>query len=127
VRVIVEWGEEHQELIETVEALDALLDTIAAEGQPQMAQITRESAGTLGIVLGGERSFLHHVPVHVEPPYFASAGGEERDEPFVFFVGGPHPTEAPWAATIAVEDARAALRHFIDTGELSADVRWVET
>jgi hypothetical protein len=127
VRVIVEWGEEHQELVHSPESLDQLLDTIAAEGRPQMAQVTREGAGTLGIVLGGERSFLHHVPVHVQPPYFASAGEQERDEPFVFFVGGPHPTEAPWRATIAVDDARDALRHFVVTGELSADVSWVET
>ena len=127
MRVIVEWGEEHQALIDTVEALDQLLDTIAVEGRPQMAQVTRENAGTLGIVLGGERSFLHHVPVHFEPPFFASAGEEERDEPLVFFVGGAHPTEAPWGATIAPEDARDALRHFFVTGERSPEVRWVET
>jgi hypothetical protein len=127
VRVIVEWGAEHQELIESLDQLDQLLDTIAAqESPPQVAQVTREHAGTLGIVLGGERSFLHHVPVHVEPPYAASAGDETKDEPFVFYIDGTHPTEAPWSATIANDAAREAMRHFFLTGELSPAIHWVE-
>ena len=127
VRVIVEWGVEHQELIETVEALDQLLDAIAAEQLPQVAQVTREQAGTLGIILGAERSFLHHVPVHLEPPYYVSSGDEDKDEPLVFFIDGTHQTEAPWSATIPNDVAREATRHFLLTGELLPDVRWVET
>jgi len=127
VRVIVEWGVEHQGLIETVEALDRLLDAIAGEPLPQVVQVTREHAGTLGIVLGAERSFLHHVPVHLEPPYYVSSGDEDKDEPLVFFLEGAHQTEAPWSATIPDDAARAAMRHFAETGELLPDVRWVET
>jgi Immunity protein Imm1 len=127
VRVIVEWGTEHQQLIESIDQLDQLLDAIAAEDTPpQVAQVTRDHAGTLGIVLGAERSFLHHVPVHVEPPYAASSGDELKDEPFVFYIDGVHHTEAPWSATIPTDAARAAMRHFFRTGELSPDVRWVE-
>lgn len=127
MRVVVEWGAERRQLVDSVDALDELLDAITAEGRPQVAQVTRESAGTLGVVLGAERSFLHHVPVHVEPPYFASAGEEARDEPLVFYLDGTHRTEAPWNATIEVDAARAALRHFFATGARSPDVRWVET
>jgi hypothetical protein len=126
VRVVVEWGAEHQQRVETAEALDELLDAIAAEQLPQVAQVTREHAGTLGIVLGAERSFLHHVPVHLEPPYYASSGDEAKDEPLVFFIDGTHQTEAPWSATIPHDQARAAMRHFAETGELLPDVRWVE-
>ena len=127
MRVIVEWGVEHQELVESVEALDRVLDAIATEGTPQVAQVTREHAGTLGIVLGAERSFLHHVPVHLEPPYFASSGDEDRDEPLVFSIDGAQQTEAPWSATIPNDLAREATRHFFLTGELLPDVRWIET
>ncbi len=127
MRVVVEWGAEHQELIESVEALDRLLDAIAAEGAPQVAQITREHAGTLGIVLGAERSFLHHVPVHLEPPFAASSGDEQRDEPLSFSIDGAQRSEAPWSATIPNDVAREATRHFLLTGELSPDVRWIET
>jgi hypothetical protein len=127
VRAIVEWGAEHQQLVDSVEALDELLDAITAEGGAQMAQVTRESAGTLGIVLAAERSFLHHVPVTVEPPYFASVGDQERDETLAFMVGGAQQSEVPWAATIAVELARDAMRVFVAEGALSSTVRWVET
>jgi hypothetical protein len=126
VRAIVEWGAAHQELVQTLEALDDLLDAISAEGGPQTAQVTREGAGTLGIVLGSERSFLHHVPVSVEPPYYAGAGDEQRDETLAFTIGGAQRSEVPWAATITVEAARDALRVFVLTGERSPELRWVE-
>ena len=126
MRAIVEWGVEHQKLVESVEALDEVLDALAAQGEAQIVQVTRDEAGTLGIVLGAPRSFLHHVPVHLQPPYFASRGEQAREEMFEFFIAGSARTEVPWIATIPVETARAAVRAFVENGERPAEIAWVE-
>jgi hypothetical protein len=83
--------------VRTAEELGALLDRVAAEaraaGKPQDVQVTVESAGTLGIVVGDDRSVLNHVPADLDPPYMVSVGGEDREEPFVFYVAGDHYSE----------------------------------
>jgi hypothetical protein len=74
---VVEWGHERREETESLEELDELLDRVAAEarahGRPQDVQVTCGDAGTLGVVVGSDRSVLNHVPGDLDPPY-----GERR-------------------------------------------------
>jgi hypothetical protein len=125
---VVEWGHGEQEDVRAAADLDALLDRVAAEaqaaGRPQDVQVTVEGAGTLGIVVGDDRSVLNHIPADLEPPYMVSVGGERGEEPFVFYVAGDHYSETLRRNTIAPETARAAMRHFLASGELSPDVEW---
>jgi hypothetical protein len=129
VQLIVEWGHEQREEIENLDQLDALLDRIAAEartdGRAQDVQVSGD-AGTLGVVVGSDRSVLNHVPADLNPPYMASVGGDVRDEPFVFYVAGDHYSEAAWSNTISPDAARDAVRHYAATGQLSPDVKWEE-
>lgn len=93
---------------------------------PQDVQVALDAAGTLGVVVGTDRSVLNHIPSDRNPPYMVSLGNEDRDEPFVFYVAGDQYSEALWRNTISPDAAREAMRHFATTGELSPAVAWVE-
>lgn len=116
---------------ERAEQLDRLLDEIdrqsRAAHRPRDVQLTRSSGGgTLGIVVGSERSVLNHVPADGEPPYLSSVGQESEDSPFTFWVAGDHHSESAWRHTIPTTQAREAARHFLLTGTLDPRVEWAE-
>jgi len=127
---VVEWGPSQRKEVQTVDQLDALLDAVASKARsqamPQNVQVTVGDAGTLSVVVGADRSVLNHVPSHLGPPYMISLGEEAGDEPFVFYVAGDHYSEVRWRNTIHLDPARDAIRRFLRTGELSADVEWEE-
>jgi Immunity protein Imm1 len=125
------WGQECREVVGTVDELDALLDRIDDEarrtGRPQDVQlIIPGHAGTLGVVVGHERSVLNHVPPDGNPPYMSSVGNEDEDRPFTFYVAGDRHSESHWRHTIPVAEAREAARTFLLTGRLDDRVRWDE-
>ncbi len=115
--VVVEWGSGMREEVRAVADLDALLDEVAsrarAAGRPHDVQVTVGEAGTPGIFLGADRSFLNHILANLDPPYLASVGGEGGEEPFVFYVADDHHSETLTRNTIDAEAARAALRRFV--------------
>lgn len=53
-----------------------------------------------------------------------SVGSEVSDEPFVFYVAGDHYSETLQRNTIPPRAARAAMRRFLTSGELSPEVEW---
>jgi Immunity protein Imm1 len=125
----VTWGSGGRQVVRTVEELDALLDRIDDEarrtGRAQDVQLTGPGdAGTLGVVVGHDRSVLNHVPADGNPPYVISAGEQDEDRPFTFYVAGDHHSEALWRHTIPVAQAREAARTFLLTGRLDDRVRW---
>jgi hypothetical protein len=77
-------------------------------------------------VVGADWSVLNHVPADVDPPYLVSVGDDQNEEPVVFYVAGDHYSETLRRNTIRPLAARAAMRHFVATGELSPDVTWEE-
>jgi hypothetical protein len=122
------WGHECRQVVGTVEELDALLDRIDDEarrtGRPQDVELTIPGdAGTLGLVVGHERSVLNHVPPNGNPPYMSSVGNEDEDRPFTFFVAGDHHSESHWRHTIPTAEAREAARAFLRTGRHHDRVR----
>jgi hypothetical protein len=125
---VVEWGVEQREEVCTAAELDILVERLArearADAMPQDVQLTVEGAGTLGMVVGDDRSVLNHVPDNLDPPYMVSVGSQDSDEPFVFYVAGDHYSEALRRNTISPAAARAAMRHFLATGGLSPEVEW---
>ena len=125
---VVEWGVEQREEVRTVAELDALLERLAGEaraaGMPQDVQLTVDGAGTLGMVVGDDRSLLNHIPDNLDPPYMVSVGNEASDEAFVFYVAGDHYSDVPRRHTILPADGWAAMRYFLTTGELSPEVEW---
>jgi Immunity protein Imm1 len=128
--VTVEWGHGPRQRSVREDELDELLDSISAEvrrgGRPQDVQVTVEGAGALGIVVGADWSVLSHVPAHLNPPYMISVGREQSDDPVAFYVAGDHHSEALRRNTIKAEAARAAMRHFVASGDLSPEIEWAE-
>jgi hypothetical protein len=111
------WGTDRHLVVRTVEELDTLLDRIDQEarrtGRPQDVQLTAPGgAGTLGVVVGHDRSLLNHVPANGNPPYLTSRGDED--------------VERPWRHTIPADRARQAARAFLMTGALDERLRWEE-
>lgn len=130
-RVEAAWGHDQRAVIKTVGDLDALLDRIDAEarrlGLPQDVQLTDpRGGGTLGIVVGAERSVLNHIPDDSNPPYLTSVGDEDEDQPFTFYVAGDHHSEAHWRHTVRTDVARAAARTFVLSGRLDERIPWEE-
>ena len=130
--VVVEWGDRVRAEVATAAELDEALAQAEAEardqGAPQAVELAGVGdAGRLSVVVGSDRSFVSHVPADGDPPYFASVGDEDEDRPFTFYVYGHHHTEVAWRNTVAPEEAFAAARHFVETGELDARLRWEET
>jgi hypothetical protein len=124
-----EWGEERHQTLRSADELDALLDRIEADarasGRPQNVEIVLEGeAGRLAVVVGHERSFLSHIPWHLDPPYAISVGDEDEDRAFTFYVAGDHHSEVHWRHTIPAEAAREAVRVFLLHGALDERVRW---
>jgi hypothetical protein len=125
------WGRGHDQVVRNSEELDALLDRLDAEaretGRPRDVSLTDpEGGGTLVVVLGHHRSFVHHVPEDLNPPYMASRGDQDEDRPFTFFVGDDHHSETHWRHTIPADAARNAARVFLRTGRLDERVEWEE-
>jgi hypothetical protein len=128
--VEVAYGNGPRQARVTAAEVDAVLDRIAHEarrdGRPQDVQVTVEAAGTLGIVVGPDWSVLNHVPSNLDPPYMVSVGDDRSNEPVVFYVAGDHYSETLRRDTISPELARAAMRHFVATGDLLSEVTWEE-
>lgn len=128
--VVVEWGHEERREVASASELDELLNAIAAEARakdmPQDVQVMVPEAGTLGIVVGAERSVLNHVPADNDPPYSMSVGDQDGEEPWVFYVAGDRHSETLRRNTISSDAARRALHHFVRTGALSSAVQWEE-
>jgi hypothetical protein len=144
---VVEHGKEMLETtsVDTVDALDALLDHLATESpsdEPWMANIMRRNGDTLTIGLGvpilvdiaGNRidsrpsapvTVLSFVPASGDPPYYASRGPRMLSNNVVFFMAGQW-SEFQAGQAIPVSLAREAVRQFVTAAALPTAVDWEE-
>lgn len=115
-----------QRVIETVDQLNQLLDTIEAEaGEAKpMVELTDSAGPTLAVGLGRPRSVATYQAT-LDPPYFASKGKDSAGKGLVFFYQGAW-SEFPAEHVIAAEDAKEALRLFLQTGKRPANIIWQE-
>ena len=122
------WDEETR-LLESIDGIEALLDglhTRFSDGKPTLVTIERDGTrDSLSIGLGLDVSVLNHVRADKNPPYSISVGRSNRDEPIAFLFGGEW-SEYPIRNTVPISAARAAMRKFCETGELTKDVVWEE-
>jgi hypothetical protein len=110
------------------EKLDSLLDRLDAEGRrsrPLIATLAFPDGRSLGIGLGGDEALLNATGRDGMPPYFVSDSGDVDETPVVFYFHG-HYSEFPARQLVPRALARAAMRHFFRTGELSYEVSWRE-
>jgi hypothetical protein len=77
------------------------------------------------IGLGRGETVLSFTPASLEPPYFASRGARIGADVVTFESNG-EPTEFPVDQLVSMDHARAALKTFVETGELAPNVEWQE-
>lgn len=120
----VQWSENGETEVASVDELDAVLDGLHNAGLPLLVVVESSNQGdSLAIGLGRNVSVLNFVCGTGEPASFTSLGLDERDEPVEFnFMGAQ--SEFPLRNTIPVAVARQALREFIQTGGRTSSITW---
>lgn len=125
---VVQWDDQSERVSSPLD-LDELLDRLDAafaKSDPTLVVIERSNVGdSIAIGLGRERSVLNHVGASGDPPYFTSRGEDPSEVALGFKFGGEW-SEFPTMATVPMEVARQAVRHFCACGELDPAVRWEE-
>lgn len=81
----------------------------------------------LSLVVGGDETVLGFNYGHGDPPYYASEGASEGDEPVLTaYVNLEHHTEFPRRWVVPMELGARAAAEFLATGERPTAVKWVE-
>jgi hypothetical protein len=119
----VQWNLSREQSFTSAEDLDSLLDELHAQGEPVMAVVESINGYSLAIGLGRSLSVLNFVPVTGDPPSFTSLGSHRGDETIQFnFMGSI--SEFPIKNAVPMEDARSAMREFVETGQLASKLEW---
>jgi len=108
--------------------LDGVLDDLQErfKGEDgQMVEVVSPEGDSLAIGLGKSKSVLSYVSRTGDPPYYVSVGTGREDETISFLFSGEF-SEFSGRNTISLEAARAAVRAFVQTGELSPLMSWEE-
>jgi hypothetical protein len=116
-----------------VQSNDELADVLAeakarAEKAERLAAITLEADGgaVLSLVVGGAESVLAF-QASFDPPYFASKGPSDEDQPYLeCYLHFEHHTEFPRASVISIGNAELAAYEFLETGVRPECVKWQE-
>jgi hypothetical protein len=120
-----------ERVLSDVTALDSLLDEVSAEartvGRLNVVVLSAPNRDWLSLVLGGKETVVSFNYGHGNPPYYASVGATEGDEPMLTaFVGLEHHTEFPRRWVVPAAAGRQAAREFLATGQRPASLRWEE-
>lgn len=124
----ISWNNEKMRAgtIDEVEALLDLLHERFSNDEPTLVTVERASSGdSLSIGLGLDVSVMNYVRGDKNPPYYTTLGGGNVDK-FVSFMFGGEWSEYPLRNAVPLSAARAAMRKFCETGELTTDVAWEE-
>ena len=96
-------------------------DMLAAIG------IKAGNGNEMTIVVGGEETVLSFNFGHLDPPYYASKGNSDEDQPVMTcYLNFKHHTEFPRKSVIPIAGGIAAVKEFLGTGELPDCVKWEE-
>lgn len=86
-----------------------------------------ENGNSITMVLGGEETVLGFDYGHLDPPYYASKGESDKDEPLLTcFLTFAHHTEFPRRYVIPYADGVKAVAEFLDSGGLPTCIVWEE-
>lgn len=122
----LEWNETERE-VNTLEELDRALDELENQAQePFMVELVRDDGASLSMGLGQSVTVLDYVPADGNPPYLLSHGPGTSAQSIWFRYRGDA-SEFPPEAAVPYPMGRAALRHFLSTGQLTSDLTWRET
>jgi immunity protein Imm1 of predicted polymorphic toxin system len=118
-------------ILSDVSSLDQALDKASVEarakGKLNIVVLGAPNRDWLSLVVGGAETVVGFNYGHGNPPYYASVGKSEADEPvFTAFMGLEHHTEFPRRWVVPDAAGRQAAREFLLTGERPPSLQWVE-
>jgi hypothetical protein len=121
-------GEEYA--VRSTGELDQILDRLTADtpaDMPRLAELINDAGDSLGLVIGADVSLLSFVGNAGNPPYYISVGELRAEGLFVLYVYGGHYSELPRRYCVSVEEAREAMRVFLEIGCLTDHLQWEES
>ena len=111
--------------------LDRVLQAASEEARAHKMMgavlIKAESGNVITMVVGGEETVLSFDSGHLNPPYYASRGTSDCDEPkLTCFAQFQHHSEFSRKYVIPLEDGLRAVRQFLCSGDLPTCIKWDE-
>lgn len=102
-----------------------LVRLLKASEEPQIVEVINKAGDSLGIGIGRPQTVLNYITASKMPPYYTSVGNIDADGYVAFNYGGQE-SEFPSKHLIPMEQARKAIKHFLENGELDNSINWVE-
>lgn len=111
--------------------LETILKSASDEAQAKnmlgAVILEAENGNLITMVVGGQETVLGFEFDHLEPPYYASRGESDEDQPVLTcFLTFEHHTEFRRRNVIPYADGLKAVAEFLDSGELPTYINWEE-
>lgn len=119
-------------VVEDANYLDEVLNTASEEARTREKLngviIESNKGNRLLLVVGCEETVLVFNYGGEDPPYYASKGASENDEPLMTcYITFQHHTEFPRRHVIPFADGVRAVRRFLETDDLPTCINWEES
>lgn len=109
------------------EVIRSASEEARSEGLLSIIFLEAENGNYLGLVVGGNETVLSFNYGHKDPPYYASKGMDENEEPVLTaYVALHHHTEFPRKWVIPMKEGMLAVHEFFETRELPSCIEWTE-
>jgi len=118
-------------IVRTPESLESTLDQASEEaravGRLNIVLLSAPNQDWLSLVVGSDETVVSFNYGHGDPPYYASVGESQQDEPVLTaFVGLEHHTEFPRRWVVPSSAGRRAAQEFLATGKQPTSLKWEE-
>ena len=107
--------------------LEATSDEARLKNLLSAVVLDAENGNSITMVVGGTETVLGFDYGHRDPPYYASKGECDDDEPgLTCFLTFQHQTEFPRRNVISYANGMNAVAEFLDSGNLPTCISWEE-
>jgi hypothetical protein len=115
------------ELAHLDEIISNSVERAKGEGFLSLILLNDDGDNQLGLVVGGDETVLSFTYSHSNPPYYASKGKLNTDEPVLTcFLLFEHHTEFSRKQVIPFNYGVSACHEFFKSGNLPSCIEWIE-
>ncbi len=116
--------------VNSIESLNNVIAKAEAEAQIQrkinVIFFTADNGNEISMAVGNVETVLGFIYSHQNPPYLASQGKSESEEPVMTcYIALEYHTEYPRNWVIPLSEGIMAVHEFFATGELPKSISWV--
>ncbi len=114
-------------LVHLDEIISNAIERAKGKGLLSVILLNDDDDNQLGLVVGGDETVLSFTYSHSNPPYYASKGKLDIDEPVLTcFLLFEHHTEFSRKQVIPFNDGISACHEFFKFGNLPSCIEWIE-